>query len=114
MYVCVCIYACIYNSHTRTRTRAHTHTQTQMADPHVTATSSGTLVRRERDRDLPPPDTPEGVVIGVLDAGGGGNVGDGGEKGRWWRDFFAARELWDAIDYDTWNGTYPHLGVSRT
>jgi hypothetical protein len=24
-----------------------------------------------------------------------------------WRDFFAAREMWDEIDYDTWNGTYP-------
>jgi hypothetical protein len=27
-----------------------------------------------------------------------------------WRDFFAARELWDSIAYDAWNGTYPQLG----
>ena len=26
-----------------------------------------------------------------------------------WRDFFAAQDLWHAIQYDTYNGTYPQL-----
>jgi len=49
-----------------------------------------------------------GVEVGVLNRGYG-NVGDGGAQAMWWRDMFASRELWDAIEYDTWNGTYPHL-----
>ena len=88
-----------------------------MADPGLTATQSGALFRRRGEAgaaaleaacqaaELPGQEA-QGPGLGP---DGWGNVGSGGERGEWWRDFFAARELWDAIDYDTWNGTYPCL-----
>ena len=108
----------------------------QMADPCLTATSSGSFVRRHADLDAadkiaagaaavagegnlhkhggagePKDGQGDGEREGAResDVGGWFNVGSGGRTAMRWRDLFAARELWDAISYDTWNGTYPQL-----
>jgi len=102
-----------------------------MADPGVTATSSGSLVSRHADPAAASRAAAAAVAgvaddggdreegegegdgvrgrIGEAEAGGWGNIGSGGAKAMRWRDFLAAHELWDAIAYDTWNGTYPQL-----
>ena len=87
-----------------------------MADPALTATQSGALFRRRGEASAASETSAAALQAGCQEAqgpglgpDGWGNVGSGGERAEWWRDFFAARELWDAIDYDTWNGTYPCL-----
>lgn len=46
-----------------------------------------------------------------VEDGGGGQftISRSEREAMRWRDLFAAQELWDAIAYDTWNGTYPQL-----
>eukprot|EP00960_Hanusia_phi_P018295 539047-Hanusia_phi.AAC.2 len=87
----------------------------QYANPGLTLDSDGRVViaqqdggwRKSRTNRQLRGERRDGICVRLVDTFA--QLGANRSLPHRWRDFFAAQDLWHAIEYDTWNGTYPQL-----